>query len=217
MARKSTHILLLPLLICASTNLFAQKPTQNLAAWIGYELYLPFHEHGKWGILVESYMKGDKLIADLQGSFYRLGLNYYTPKGNRIGGGVAYQWNLPYDEVALPYENPDYRIYEQFVWRIEKKKRWSGPNASAWNNGGWAGKTKETKPNPDLTTTNSKTRSAIKSNGNGGSNHDGPQWLMMRYTSALQPSKTRKNFSIKTDCMWEEPTAWTRKEKYGWS
>lgn len=217
MRTKKTQHLVLFALICLSNKLVAQSPTQNLAAWIGYELYLPFHEHGKWGILAESYLKGDKLIADLQGSFYRFGLNYYTPKGNRIGGGLAYQWNLPYDDVALSYENPDYRIYEQFIWRIEKKKMWCGPNASVWSNGGWEGKTKGTKPNLDLTITSSRTHSVISSSGNGGSEQDGPLLSMMKCTSVPRPSKTQKDSSTKTASMWEEPIVWTRKGRYGWS
>lgn len=100
----------------------AQETPNNLAAWIGYELYLPFKEDGRWGLLLEGYSKGDKLVSELQGSFYRIGANYYTKKGNRFGAGYAYQWNIPYDSVSLPYANPDYRIYEQFIWRILKKE-----------------------------------------------------------------------------------------------
>lgn len=99
----------------------AQNIPHNLAAWIGYEMYLPFKENGKWGLLLEGYSKANKGMSELQGAFYRIGVNYYTKKGNRWGAGYAYQWNLPYDEVALPYNNPDYRIYEQFLWRIVRK------------------------------------------------------------------------------------------------
>jgi len=99
----------------------AQNTPQNLAAWVGFEMYLPFKENGRWGLLLEGYAKGDKFLSESQGSFYRIGANYYLKNGNRFGAGYAYQWNIPYDEVSLPYANPDYRIYEQFVWRIPRK------------------------------------------------------------------------------------------------
>jgi len=31
----------------------AQKMAQNVAAWVGYEMYLPFKEDGRWGLLLE--------------------------------------------------------------------------------------------------------------------------------------------------------------------
>ena len=98
----------------------AQTPS-NLAAWIGYELYLPFKEKGRWGLLLEGYAKGNKFVSQLQGAFYRIGASYYTKGGNRFGVGYAYQWNIPYDEVSLSYANPDYRVYEQFIWRIPRR------------------------------------------------------------------------------------------------
>nr|WP_198999620.1 DUF2490 domain-containing protein [Flavobacterium sp. ASV13] len=113
-------LMVLNLLISVQAN--AQKMVQNVAAWIGYEMYLPFKEEGRWGLLLEGYSKGNDFISELQGSFYRAGANYYLKNGNRLGAGVAYQWDLPYDELSLPYNNPDYRIYEQFIWRIAKKE-----------------------------------------------------------------------------------------------
>jgi len=114
-------VLLYFLLMMLPMRMNAQNTPQNLAAWIGYELYLPFKENGRWGLLLEGYAKGNRFVSQLQGAFYRIGANYYTKKGNRFGAGYAYQWNIPYDKVSLPYSNPDYRIYEQFIWRIPKK------------------------------------------------------------------------------------------------
>jgi hypothetical protein len=105
-----------------NTKVNAQKMEQNVAAWVGYEMYLSFKENGRWGLLLEGYSKGNQFVSELQGSFYRVGANYYLKNGNRLGAGFAYQWDLPYDEVSLPYNNPDYRIYEQFIWRIAKKE-----------------------------------------------------------------------------------------------
>jgi hypothetical protein len=109
------------LIVCVSREVIAQKTPQNLAAWVGYEMYLPFKEDGRWGLLLEGYAKGNNFLQQSQGSFYRIGANYYLKNGNRFGAGYAYQWNIPYDDVSLPYSNPDYRIYEQFIWRIVKK------------------------------------------------------------------------------------------------
>lgn len=117
-----TLFILMVLTLCCSEKINAQKMTQNVAAWVGYEMYLPFKEDGRWGLLLEGYSKGNDFVSELQGSFYRVGANYYLKNGNRLGAGVAYQWDLPYDEVSLPYNNPDYRIYEQFIWRIVKKE-----------------------------------------------------------------------------------------------
>jgi len=122
----SKKILLGRIIICAALllsdkMLSAQDKPSNLACWVGYEMYLPFHEGGRWGLLLEGYSKGNQFLSKTQGAFYRIGANYYLKNGNRFGAGYAYQWNVPYDDVSLPYGNPDYRVYEQFIWRIPKK------------------------------------------------------------------------------------------------
>lgn len=100
-----------------SSLLHAQKMVQNTSGWIGQEIYLPFVEGGKWGLLLEGYSKGNNIIAELQGSFYIAGANYFLKNGNRLAAGLACQWDIPYDDVSLPYSSPDYRIFEQFIWR----------------------------------------------------------------------------------------------------
>jgi hypothetical protein len=114
--------LTLLLIVVSNKKVIAQKMASNVAAWVGFEMYLPFEEEGRWGLLLEGYSKGNDLVSELQGSFYRIGANYYLKNGNRLGAGVAYQWDLPYDEVSLPYNNPDYRVYEQFIWKIAKRE-----------------------------------------------------------------------------------------------
>lgn len=126
----------------------AQKPTQNFACWPGAELYFPFIENGKWGFMFETYEKGNKFIAESQGNFYRLGATYYFKNGNRLGAGLAYQWNVPYDDVSLPYGWPDYRIWENYIirhtradgnrlWmqRIRLEQRWLGRKENLFDNG----------------------------------------------------------------------------------
>ena len=121
MSRSLSAIITICIFFFNNGILNAQSVPNNFAAWVGFEMYLPFHEGGKWGLLLEGYAKGNDFLSQSQGTFYRIGANYYLKNGNRLGAGYAYQWNIPYDAVSLPYANPDYRIYEQFIWRIPRK------------------------------------------------------------------------------------------------
>lgn len=94
----------------------AQTPV-NYTGWYGYEGYHPFKEGKPWGLMVEGYIKRNDVVVDPMQWFYRVGLNYQLENGNRISGGYAYQYNMPYDEVSEPYNWSDHRIWEQFIIR----------------------------------------------------------------------------------------------------
>lgn len=97
---------------------WAQDETpQNATAWYGYEGYHPFVEGKPWGIMLEGYVKRNKIVTEPQGLFFRAGLNYELKSGDRITGGYAYQYNNPYDDEAEPYGWSDHRIWEQYMWR----------------------------------------------------------------------------------------------------
>jgi len=93
------RIIICVALLLSNKMLSAQDKPSNLACWVGYEMYLPFHEGGRWGLLLEGYSKGNQFLSKTQGAFYRIGANYYLKNGNRFGAGYAYQWNVPYDDV----------------------------------------------------------------------------------------------------------------------
>ena len=97
---------------------WAQDETpQNATAWYGYEGYHPFVEGKPWGLMLEGYVKRNKIVTEPQGLFFRAGLNYELKSGHRITGGFAYQYNNPYDSEAEPYGWSDHRLWEQFLWR----------------------------------------------------------------------------------------------------
>jgi len=99
--------------------IFAQSETpHNATAWYGYEGYHKFNRDKPWGLFLEGYIKRQDIIVKPMQWFFRLGINYHQENGNRISGGVAYQWNIPYDEASEPYSWPDYRIWEQYMIRI---------------------------------------------------------------------------------------------------
>ena len=104
----------------------AQDETpQNATAWYGYEGYHPFVEGKPWGLMLEGYVKRNKIITEPQGLFFRAGLNYEFKNGDRITGGYAYQYNNSYDSASEPYGWSDHRIWEQYLWRrsFGKEKR----------------------------------------------------------------------------------------------
>ena len=67
--------------------------------------------------MVEGYIKRNDVVVEPMQWFYRVGLNYQLENGNRITGGYAYQYNMPYDEVSEPYNWSDHRIWEQYIIR----------------------------------------------------------------------------------------------------
>ena len=104
----------------ASTQ--AQSTPINYTGWYGYDSYHRFQEGKPWGLWVEAYWIRQDVITEKNAAFARLGLNYYLKSGNRITGGLAYQYNYPYDEASKPYNWPDYRLFQQYLIRVPKAK-----------------------------------------------------------------------------------------------
>ena len=135
-AHARTGVTIAVLLLCASAQ--AQEMPVNFTGWYGYEGYHPFEAGEPWGLFGEGYIKrNDHAILEPMQYFVRLGVNYSLRNGNRLTGGLAYQYNLPYDEASEPYSWPDYRIWEQFmirrpgpkgmwVHRFRMEQRWLG-------------------------------------------------------------------------------------------
>jgi len=94
----------------------------NYTGWYGYEGYHAFKEGNPWGLMGEAYWIRDQVILKQNALFIRAGLNYYLPSGNRINAGFAYQYNYPYDDASLPYNWPDYRLFQQYLIRVHKPK-----------------------------------------------------------------------------------------------
>lgn len=126
-----------------------EEVPQNFSVWTGWELYLPLHEGSSWGLFTEAYVKRVNFLKDPQGLFWRLGASYYLKNGNRLSGGVAWQYNYPYDAVALPYSWPDWRLWQQYmirhvsarnkehlwVHRLRLEERWFGRKNDPANDG----------------------------------------------------------------------------------
>src|SRR5688572_757107 len=72
------------------------KTINNFTCWGGFELNMPFHERSAWGLFAEGYIKRKDLFAQPMGWFWRLGATHYLKNGNRLSGGLAYQYNYPY-------------------------------------------------------------------------------------------------------------------------
>jgi hypothetical protein len=100
----------------------AQSYPVNFTGWYGYDSYHPFQEGKPWGLWIESYWIRQDVILKQNALFARVGLNYYLKSGNRITGGIAYQYNYPYDAASKSYEWPDYRLFQQYLIRIHKPK-----------------------------------------------------------------------------------------------
>ena len=122
-------------------RLDAQNAPVNLTGWYGYEGFHPFKEGKPWGLFGEAIIKRNHLVIDRMQEFVRLGINYSLQNGNRITGGFAYQYNVPFDAVSEPYNWPDYRIWEQYLirkpvakgmWqhRFRLEQRWLGRKSS---------------------------------------------------------------------------------------
>jgi hypothetical protein len=103
-------------------QLYAQSYPVNFTGWYGYDAYHRFRQEKPWGLWIESYWIRQDVILKQNGLFARVGLNYYLKNGNRITGGLAYQYNYPYDDASLPYNWPDYRIFQQYLIRLQKPK-----------------------------------------------------------------------------------------------
>ncbi|HRI20255.1 MAG TPA: DUF2490 domain-containing protein [Panacibacter sp.] len=112
-------LILINLLVLSVAKMYGQTPV-NFTGWYGYEGYHPFTEGKPWGFFGEGYIKRNHGITDRMQEFLRLGINYSLPNGNRITGGFAYQYNVPYDEVSESYNWGDYRIWEQYMIRKPK-------------------------------------------------------------------------------------------------
>ncbi len=109
--------------ITATCQAVAQEDVpQNFCVWPGWEVFMPFREDGRWGLFAEGYVKRVNFLKDPQSLFLRLGGTYYLKNGNRITGGIAWQYNYPYDEAALPYSWPDSRIWQQYMIRRVSSK-----------------------------------------------------------------------------------------------
>lgn len=106
--------------IIAPLTANGQSTPVNFTGWYGYEGYHPFKEGKPWGFFGEGYIKRNDVIIDRMQEFLRIGINYSLKNGNRITGGFAYQYNVPYDEVSEPYDWEDYRIWEQYMIRKPK-------------------------------------------------------------------------------------------------
>jgi hypothetical protein len=100
----------------------SSKTPVNAVGWYGYEVYHPFIQGKPWGLMSEAFAMRDNIITDPMQWFFRIGLNYQLSNGNRITGGYAYQYNIPYDETSEPYSWSDHRIWEQYLVRKPFKK-----------------------------------------------------------------------------------------------
>lgn len=109
--------------ITAAFQAVAQEDVpQNFCVWPGFEVFMPFREGSRWGLFAEGYVKRVNFLKDPQSLFLRLGGSYYLKNGNRMTGGIAWQYNYPYDAVALPYSWPDSRIWQQYMIRRASPK-----------------------------------------------------------------------------------------------
>ncbi len=108
--------------ILSPAQLSAQSYPVNFTGWYGYDAYHRFHEDKPWGLWIESYWIRQDVILKQNALFARVGLNHYLKNGNRITAGFAYQYNYPYDDASLPYNWPDYRIFQQYLIRLQKPK-----------------------------------------------------------------------------------------------
>jgi len=119
-------IVLLSLIVVLNLMLAIRSEAQsypvNFTGWYGYDAYHRFREGKPWGLWIESYWIRQDVILKQNALFARVGLNYYLKNGNRITGGLAYQYNYPYDDSSLPYNWPDYRIFQQYLIRLQKPK-----------------------------------------------------------------------------------------------
>lgn len=106
----------------SNTPVQAQSYPVNFTGWYGYDAYHSFKEDKPWGLWIESYWIRQDVIFKQNGLFARVGLNYNMKNGNRLTGGLAYQYNYPYDDASKPYNWPDYRIFQQYLIRIHKPK-----------------------------------------------------------------------------------------------
>lgn len=120
--RNSTIVPGVIALILLTTAARSQDQPVNFSTWPGFELFMPFREGGKWGLFGEGYIKRVNFLKDPQGLFWRAGSTYYLPSGDRISGGVAWQYNYDYDEASLPYSWPDWRIWQQYMIRSVSAK-----------------------------------------------------------------------------------------------
>ena len=108
--------------LVSAMPIHAQSYPVNFTGWYGYDAYHTFKEDKPWGLWIESYWIRQDVILKQNALFARVGLNYNLKNGNRLTGGLAYQYNFPYDDASKPYNWPDYRLFQQYLIRIHKPK-----------------------------------------------------------------------------------------------
>lgn len=106
------HIVLLML----TARCFAQDSTiTNYNFWLGFEFDLNRQKDSRWGAWAEANIQRANFITNTQGWYGNFGVSYYMKNHKSISGGLALQYNVPYDDACLPYAFPDYRIWQQFM------------------------------------------------------------------------------------------------------
>jgi hypothetical protein len=120
----SPRIIFIVLLLQISRSLpsYSQSIPVNFTGWYGFENYSSFKKGKPWGLMGEGFWIRDDVILHQSGLFFRAGLNYNLKSGHRVNTGIAYQYNFPYDAVSLPYNWPDYRLFQQYIIRLPRPK-----------------------------------------------------------------------------------------------
>jgi hypothetical protein len=96
-------------------------------AWL---MYLGNHRiSDKLGIHTEYQFRRADIFQDWQQSLLRLGLDYYSKKGEQVTVGYAWIKSFPYGEQPIAHSNREHRIWQQYIMksklnRIELQHRY---------------------------------------------------------------------------------------------
>lgn len=113
---------LLALLSCFSINVFAQSEPVNFVGWYTYNGYHTLNESNKLALILEGTIQRNNIVIEPMQWAIRAGLSYQFKNQDKIAGGYAFQYNIPYDAASVPYNAINNRIWEQYSFRVFYKK-----------------------------------------------------------------------------------------------
>ena len=100
----------------------AQTVPVNYVGWYSYNGYHTLNEYNRWALLVEGTIQRNNIIIEPMQWAVRAGLSYEFKNQDRLAGGYAMQYNIPYDVASVPYNALDSRVWEQYSFRVFYKK-----------------------------------------------------------------------------------------------
>ena len=107
---------------CFGYKLNAQTLPINYVGWYSYNGYHTLNESNKMALILEGTIQRNDIVINPMQYAIRAGLSYQFKNQDRLAGGYAIQYNIPYDVASVPYNAFNSRVWEQYSFRVFYKK-----------------------------------------------------------------------------------------------